>query len=420
MEYPTAAVISTIDTADPEVCATSCDANQSCGGFSIGTVKRPGECKLLSTLPGRTTVDTNNRNTYLKKLVTQGPSVANPDVVPAGGDCWPNKMHYRSSLNATPLNTLKEKCNSDNPPPNTIDYTQLGGDLMPGTNYVKVPGKYATTRIRQNYGSLKTCSSACDDDQFCAGVTMGTGLGEDDENATCVFFDKNTEFVNVNNYNSYKKAYIPKGGPTESPGMIKMTGTTAPGSYTINNSDNMSGTATECKTVCDSNSECGGFIRDATLQDSTAGQCTWKSLADTTPSFDEYPFPFELISEKVIADATKNLWRKQPRKTLITGIDAPQVVYAGDANKVVYNQTAVNGYEIRRLKLPNGSDIATMKGTVDMCAKSCTARAECNSFVHTAGVDDDQIADCILYYGSTNKDSTDGINAWLTDGFFKV
>jgi hypothetical protein len=131
-------------------------------------------------------------------------------------------------------------------------------------------------------------------------------------------------------------------------------------------------------------------------------------------------YPYPLTSEKVTVDVTKNLWRKQPRKTPITGTDASPLVYSADFNNFAYNQSSVNGYEIRRQKQPNGNDISTIKGTVDMCAKACTAMSGCNSFVHTAGVDDDQIAECKLYSGSTNKDTSTGINAWLMDAFYKV
>ena len=428
IDDPSATVISTVQTTDPEICATSCNANQSCSGFTIDTVlgqeNQPGPCKLISSVSG-TLNDTNYRNIYLKKLVEKGPNAEDSGTVPVGGDCWPNKMHYRSSLNATPLNTLQEKCNSSPIPPlNTIDYTQLGGTLMPGTNFVKVFDKYPATSIKQNYGTLAKCSSECADNPLCVGVTGFAGW-ENDPNGTCVYFGKNTEFWDIPATRNprqivYKKAYLPDVGPEESPGMIKMTGATATGSFNINNSATMNGTAEQCKATCGSSGECGGFIRNASLADSSAGTCTWKSLTDTTPDFNESTYPYTLTNEKVTTDVTKNLWRKQPRKTPITGTDAPQLVYSADFNNFSYNQPTVGGYEIRRQKFPNGSKMTAMRGTVDMCAKSCTATSGCNSFVHTAGVDDDQVADCELYSGSTNKDTAVGINAWLMDAFYKV
>jgi len=428
IDHPSATVISTVQTTDPEICATSCNANQSCLGFNIDTVvgkeNQPGPCKLISSPLGRE-YDTNYRNSYLKKLVEKGPNAEDSGTVPVGGDCWPNKMHYRSSLNATPLNTLQEKCNSSPIPPlNTIDYTQLGGTLMPGTNFVKVPDKYPATMIEQNYGSADKCSAECADNPLCAGFHHVTTPGTT-ARGTCVYFGKNTEFWDIPSTatlqrTTYKKAYLPDVGFKESPGMIKMTGATATGSFNINNSATMNGTAAQCKATCGSNGECGGFIRNASLADSAAGICTWKSLTDTTPSFDESTYPYPLNSENVTADATKNLWRKQPRKTPITGTDAPLLVYSADFNNFSYNQPTVDGYEIRRQKFPNGSEISKTRGTVDMCAKSCTATSGCNSFVHTAGVDDDQVADCALYSGSTNKNTAVGINAWLMDAFYKV
>jgi hypothetical protein len=332
-------------------------------------------------------------------------------------------MHYKSSLNSTPLNTLQEKCNSVNPPPNSIDYTQLGGTLVPGTNFVKVLDKYPAVLSSQDYGTFSKCSAQCADDPLCTGFFGFVG-GENDPNSTCGYFRKGTEFLDVAGRNpryvSYMKGYIPDMGSRESPGVIKMTGATAVGSFTINNSATMSGTVGQCKSTCDSNDECGGFVRDSSLGDTSVGVCTWKSLLDTTPSFDEGSYPYPLTNEKVVADSTKNLWRKQPRKTPITGIDSSPLVYSADFSNFAYEQSAVNGYEIRRQKFPNGSLISTVKGTVNMCAKTCTATAGCNSFVHTAGIDDDQVAECKLYSGSTNKDSSTGRNAWLMDAFYKV
>jgi hypothetical protein len=354
--------------------------------------------------------NTNYRNTYYKKLVNIGPAVNNPTVVPAGGDCWPNKMHYRSSLNATPLNTLQEKCNSANPPPNTIDYTQLGGTLVPGTNFVAVPGKYPATPMNQNYGSVKTCTYQCERNPDCVGVATIRGW-ENDENGTCLYFDKNTDFWDTPLWVSYKRAYLPDlRSATENPGMIKMTGASVNGTFTIDGAPSMNGTALECESKCNSNMECGGFVRGASLADDTVGECKWKSLLDTTPDFNQsgYPYPYPLISEKVVLDSTTNLWRKQPRQTRISGIDAPEMVPLFDTR--VYRQPSVNGYEIREGRFPNGIRMnPKVRGTVDMCAQSCTNTDGCNSFTHPLGIDDDQVADCYLYAGSTNKNTNAGL-----------
>jgi hypothetical protein len=201
--------------------------------------------------------------------------------------------------------------------------------------------------------------------------------------------------------------------------MIKMTGATVTGEFSINGASSMNGTAAVCKAACDANIECGGFDRSASIADSSTGTCTWKSLVQTTPIMDELKTPYRLVSEKVIVDASKNLWRKQPRQTPFSGEDAPEIVRTADVSHEVYNQSDVPGYDIRREKLVNGRFLSSMRGTVDMCAATCTATPQCAAFTHTAGIDDDQIATCRLNSGSTNKDTPEGINAWLLDAFFK-
>ena len=428
MEDRTATTINTVNTDDPEVCATACSADNRCAAFSIGTVRWPGQqCKLLSSFYDP--IDENQRNSYLKKPVSKGSEVSNPFIVPAGGDCWPNKMHYKSSLNSTPINTLKTICNAPNPPTNALTTLSApAGTRLEGTNYVLQDGVFyyppgGGQQLKQLYATQAYCKSDCDDRLDCFGFMLNGDPERED--STCILIGKNdTMTAHVDSYKTYMKAFrSPPPNDLEKPGMIKMTGATASGEFSMNGANSMNGTSAECETACNANTECGGFVRPATIADNIVGVCTWKSLDQTTPRVVEdikYPrHPAVLLSEQVIVDNNNNLWRKQPRKTPIIGTDASQTFIPNDWARQVYH-IDYSGYDMRPERKPNGSILSTTRGTAEMCAATCTANPNCNAFYRTQGTDDDQSGSCTFVTGANNKDDRwIGINVWDTISWYK-
>jgi hypothetical protein len=230
-------------------------------------------------------------------------------------------MHYRSSLNPTPLNTLNELCNTPNPP-NFLPSTATGTPV-PGTNYTKNPGKVsAGTYVGP--GTLEVCMDYCNNDVTCTGFSTITEF-EKSPSGSCIISRASSRIDDDPERNFYAKINVPDTSTVVNPGMIKMTGADTSGQVSINGSTSMQGTAQQCIDVCTSSGDCGGFSRPSSLSDSAVGTCTWKNTSDILPRFDQSQPP-NMTWDGVYALSTANLWRKQPKKTFISGFDSPLLI----------------------------------------------------------------------------------------------